>query len=416
MIKKFINSIFGSQNERTMKQLQPTIDAINALEPEMVKLTDDELKAKTVEFRKRLAEGEKLDDLIAEAFACVREASKRTIGLRHFDVQMLGGCVLHQGKIAEMKTGEGKTLVATLPVYLNALEGKGVHLVTVNDYLAKRDMTWMGPVYNFLGLTVGYVAHDMPNSERQKSYACDVTYVTNNEIGFDYLRDNMIIAKEDRVLGELNFAIVDEVDSILIDEARTPLIISGPAEESTDKYYICNRIIPHMKGRKITEAEEINAKYTGEDLTKGFDYIVDEKNHTVVLSEPGVTKAEQLLGVKNIYDDMQAEWVHHLTQALRAHNLYSRDVDYVVKEGQVIIVDEFTGRLMPGRRWSEGLHQAIEAKEGLRIAEENQNACNYNVPELFQDVQKTRRYDRHGADRSRGVLGDIQARHCRDTH
>jgi len=388
MIKQLINSIFGSQNERTIKAMQPNVAAISALEPELSKLSDEELKAKTVEFKERLANGETVDDLLVEAFACVREASKRTIGLRHFDVQMLGGCVLHQGKIAEMKTGEGKTLVATLPVYLNALEGKGVHVVTVNDYLARRDMTWMGPVYNFLGLTVGFVAHDMPNDERQKAYACDVTYVTNNEIGFDYLRDNMVIAKEDRVLGQLHFAIVDEVDSILIDEARTPLIISGPAEESTDKYYICNRIIPHLKGRKVTEAEEIAAKYSGQDLSLGYDYVIDEKNHTVVLTEPGVVKAEKLLGVKNIYDDLQAEWVHHLTQALRAHNLYSKDVDYVVKEGQVIIVDEFTGRLMPGRRWSEGLHQAIEAKEGMRIAEENQTLATITFQNFFRMYKK----------------------------
>jgi preprotein translocase subunit SecA len=256
MIKKLINSIFGSQNERTLKQLKPIVDAVNAVEPKIAALTDDALKAKTAEFKERLSKGETLDDLLVEAFACVREASKRTIGLRHFDTQIIGGCVLHQGKIGEMKTGEGKTLVATLPVYLNALEGKGVHVVTVNDYLAKRDMTWMGPVYNFLGLTVGFVMHDMPNDERQKSYACDVTYVTNNEIGFDYLRDNMVVDKHERVLGQLNYAIVDEVDSILIDEARTPLIISGPAEESTDKYHICNKIIPHLKGRKITIPEK----------------------------------------------------------------------------------------------------------------------------------------------------------------
>jgi preprotein translocase subunit SecA len=388
MFKTIINSIFGSQNEREIKKMQPIIEAVNGYEPEISKLSDEQLKAKTAEFRERLGKGEALDDLLPEAFAVVREASKRTLGLRHFDVQLMGGYVLHSGKISEMKTGEGKTLVATLPVYLNALEGKGVHVVTVNDYLAKRDCAWMGPVYQFLGLSVGSVQHDMPNDERRQAYASDVTYVTNNEIGFDYLRDNMVISKDDRVLRELNYAIVDEVDSILIDEARTPLIISGPAEESTDKYYICNRVIPHLKGRKITEAEEIAAKYQGVDLGAGYDYIVDEKNHTIVLTEPGIQKAEKLLGVKNIYDDVQSEWVHHLTQALRAHNLYQRDVHYVIKEGQIVIVDEFTGRLMPGRRWSEGLHQAIEAKENLKIAEENQTLATVTFQNFFRMYKK----------------------------
>ena len=346
MIKHLLNSIFGSQNERTIKKLSERLAEINAFEPEISALSDDQLRAKTQEFKERIANGEPTDTLLPEAFACVREAAKRTIKLRHFDVQMFGGMVLHSGKIAEMKTGEGKTLVATLAVYLNALEGKGVHVVTVNDYLAKRDRNWMGPVYEFMGLTVGYVSHDMSNTERREAYACDVTYVTNNEIGFDYLRDNMVISKEDRVLRPLHYAIVDEVDSILIDEARTPLIISGPAEESTDKYYICNKLVPHLKGRKITETEEIEAKYKGLDLSAGYDYIVDEKNHSIVLTEQGVTKSEKILGVKNIYDDLQSEWVHHITQALRAHNLYSKDVEYVVKDGEVIIVDEFTGRLM----------------------------------------------------------------------
>ena len=388
MLKTFFTSIFGSQNERELKKIQPLVDATNAFEPKIDKLSNEELKAKTAEFKDRLSKGETIDEMIPEAFACVREASKRAIGLRHFDVQLIGGYVLHKGKIAEMKTGEGKTLVATLPVYLNSLEGKGVHLVTVNDYLAKRDRNWMGPVYEFLGLTVGSVLHDMSNEERRANYASDVTYVTNNELGFDYLRDNMVVSKDDRVLRKANFAIVDEVDSILIDEARTPLIISGPAEESTDKYYICNRIVPLLKGRKVTESEEIKSKYTGEDLTKGFDYIVDEKNHNIVLTEPGVTKAEKLLGVQNIYADVSAEWVHHLTQALRAHNLYHKDVDYVVKEGEVIIVDEFTGRLMPGRRWSEGLHQAVEAKEGMRIAEENQTLATITFQNFFKMYKK----------------------------
>jgi preprotein translocase subunit SecA len=388
MLKKFFGAIFGSQNERELKRIRPIIEQINALEPEISALNDDQLKAKTEEFRNRLSAGETVDDLLVEAFACAREAAKRAIGLRPFDVQLMGGYFLHKGRIAEMRTGEGKTLVATLPVYLNAIEGKGVHVVTVNDYLAKRDCAWMGPVYQFLGLTVGSVQHDMPNVDRQKAYACDVTYVTNNEIGFDYLRDNMVVAREDRVLRNLHFAIVDEVDSILIDEARTPLIISGPAEESTDKYYVCNRLIPHMKGRTITEAEEIAAKYSSQDLSVGFDFIVDEKNHTIVLTEQGVSKAEKLLGIKNIYDDVQSEWVHHLTQALRAHSLYHRDVDYVVKDGEVIIVDEFTGRLMPGRRWSEGLHQAVEAKESLRIAEENQTLATITFQNFFKMFTK----------------------------
>ena len=388
LIKQVFTSIFGSQNERDLKKIQPIVDATNAWEEKITKLSNDELKAKSAEFKDRLSKGETLDSLIPEAFACVREASKRTIGLRHFDVQLVGGYVLHKGKIAEMKTGEGKTLVATLPVYLNSLEGKGVHVVTVNDYLARRDRTWMGPVYEFLGLTVGSVLHDMSNEERRANYASDVTYVTNNELGFDYLRDNMVVSKEDRVLRPANFAIVDEVDSILIDEARTPLIISGPAEESTDKYYICNKIVPLLKGRKVTESEEIKSKYSGEDLSKGYDYLVDEKNHTIVLTEPGVSKAEKLLGVKNIYADVSAEWVHHLTQALRAHNLYQRDIAYVVKDGEVMIVDEFTGRLMPGRRWSEGLHQAVEAKENVRIAEENQTLATITFQNFFKMYKK----------------------------
>ena len=388
MIKEIFGAIFGSQNERDIKKIRPVVDKINSLEPEIQKLSDEELKAKSLEFKERLNNGEKLNNILPEAFACVREASKRTIGLRHFDVQMIGGYILHQGKIAEMKTGEGKTLVATLPVYLNSLTGKGVHVVTVNDYLAKRDKEWMEPVYNALGMTVGNICHDTSDADRKKAYACDITYVTNNELGFDYLRDNMKISKEQRVLRELNYAIVDEVDSILIDEARTPLIISGPGEESTDKYYVANRIVPMLKGRHITENEEIKAKYEGIDLSKGYDYLVDEKNHTVVLTEQGVQKAERFLGVKNIYDDMQAEWVHHITQAIRAHELYKRDVAYVVKDGEVIIVDEFTGRLMPGRRWSDGLHQAIEAKENLKIEQENQTLATITFQNFFRMYNK----------------------------
>ena len=397
----FLSRIFGSQNERTLKRMAPWVQQINTHEPAIAALSDAALKDKTAEFRKRLAEGTPLENLLPEAFAVVREAAKRAIGLRHFDTQMLGGIALHQGKIAEMKTGEGKTLVATLPVYLNALPGRGVHVITVNDYLAKRDRQWMGPVYEFLGMTVGSVQHDMPPDEHRAAYACDITYVTNNEIGFDYLRDNMVVRNEDRVLRylpspverdgifrRLPFAIVDEVDSILVDEARTPLIISGPAEESTEKYAIVNRIVPHLKGRMITEKEEIEAKYTGEDLGKGYDYIADEKAHNVTLTDEGIAKCEKLLQIPSLYDDVQGEWVHHITQALRAHQLYRRDVDYVVKDGEVIIVDEFTGRLMPGRRWSEGLHQAVEAKENIRIAEENQTLATITFQNFFRLYEK----------------------------
>jgi len=388
MIKLVLQKIFGSSNERYLKKLSPIVSQVNEFEPEISALSMDELRAKKEEFKKRLSQEESLDDLLPEAFAVVREASKRAIGLRHFDVQLLGGIVLHQGKIAEMRTGEGKTLVATLAAYLNALKGTGVHIVTVNDYLAKRDRDWMAPIFESLGLSVGFVQHDMPNRQRQSAYLCDITYVTNNEIGFDYLRDNMVIRKEDRILRPLNFAIIDEVDSILIDEARTPLIISGPAEESTEKYYIINRIIPRLKGRFITEKEEIEAKYTGEKLETGYDFLIDEKAHTATLTEEGVTKCERALGLKNLYDDLSGEWVHHLTQALRAHHLHKRDVDYVVKDREVIIVDEFTGRLMPGRRWSEGLHQAVEAKENMRIAEENQTLATVTFQNYFRMYNK----------------------------
>ena len=388
MLNLILRLIIGSKNQRDLRRLKPIVEEINSLEPEISKLSDKELAEKTVEFKERLSEGETLDDILPETFAVVREVGKRAIGLRHFDVQLMGGIVLHQGKIAEMKTGEGKTLVATLSAYLNALEGKGVHIVTVNDYLAKRDRYWMGPVYEFLGLKVGYIQHDMDNDIRRQMYASDITYVTNNEIGFDYLRDNMVARKEDRVLRELNYCVIDEVDFILIDEARTPLIISGPAEESTDKYYIINRLVPQLKGKFISEAEEIDAKYKGVDLTKGYDYIVDEKNKNVTLTDQGIAKCERLVGVKNLYENIQSEWAHHITQALRAHKLFHRDVDYVVKEGQVVIVDEFTGRLMPGRRWSEGMHQAIEAKEGLRIAEENQTLATITFQNFFRLYKK----------------------------
>lgn len=397
----FLRRLFGSQNERTLRRIRPVVDQINALEPTLSKLSDVELREKTTDFKKRVAEGAALDQLLPEAFAVVREASKRTIGLRHFDVQLLGGMILHQGKISEMKTGEGKTLVATLPLYLNALSGRGVHLVTVNDYLAKRDRQWMGPIFEALGMTVGFVQHDMSPDEHRAAYGCDITYVTNNEIGFDYLRDNMVVRKEERVLRylpepierdgifrRLPYAIVDEVDSILIDEARTPLIISGPAEESTEKYVIVNRVVPHLKGRTITEKEEIEAKYSGEDLGKGYDFTLDEKARNVTLTDQGIATCERLLGIESLYDDVQGEWVHHINQALRAHHLYRRDVEYVVKDGEVIIVDEFTGRLMPGRRWSEGLHQAVEAKENIRIAEENQTLATITFQNFFRLYEK----------------------------
>ena len=409
MINFILSKILGTQNERTLRLVKPLIDAINAFEPKIKSLSDDALRAKTVAFKeaisRRLKEAgynyegldikekrrialEVLDEALPEVFAVVREASVRAIGLRHFDVQLIGGIVLHRGGIAEMATGEGKTLVATLPVYLNALMGKGVHVVTVNDYLAKRDMEWMGPIYKFLGLSVGVIQNDMDPEARKHSYGCDITYGTNNEFGFDYLRDNMVVDKSHMVQRDLHYAIVDEVDSILIDEARTPLIISGPTDDKVDKYYTINRIIPKLKRRMILEKDEIEAKYKGEDLSIGFDAVVDEKNHTVNLTEDGIAKCEELLGVANIYDDLSGEWAHHITQAIKAHDLFESDVDYVVKDGKVIIVDEFTGRLMPGRRWSDGMHQAIEAKENLRIESENQTLATITLQNYFRIYDK----------------------------
>ncbi|MDD5656032.1 MAG: preprotein translocase subunit SecA [Elusimicrobia bacterium] len=413
MIKRLFEAVFGTSSERWLKRYEPVLRNINGFEAEIKALPDQSFPEKTAELRARLAEAlraipegsseaerkayvaaEKaaLDDILPEAFALVREAARRSIGLRLYDVQMLGGLVLHEGGIAEMKTGEGKTLVATAPVYLNALSGRGVHVVTVNDYLAKRDSEWMGQVYRFLGLSVGRIQHDISSPERQEAYRCDVTYVTNNEVGFDYLRDNMVIRRDERVMRPLNFAIIDEVDSILVDEARTPLIISGAAERSTDRYAIVNRIIPLFSVRMITEEEEIKAKYDGTDLDKGYDAIVDQKNHTAVLTEDGIRKAEKMLNIPNLYDDLEGEWVHHITQALRAHYLYKRDVEYVVKPGEdgpeVIIVDEFTGRLMPGRRWSDGLHQAVEAKEMLAPREENQTLATITFQNFFKLYRK----------------------------
>src|SRR5512138_3726242 len=360
MLGSIIKKIIGSKNERELKRMWPIVEKINGLEAGIAKLTDDQLRNKTAEFKERYQRGESLESLLPEAFAVCREGGKRALGMRHFDVQLIGGMVLNSGKISEMKTGEGKTLVATLAAYLNGLTGKGVHVVTVNDYLAKRDSEWMGRLYTFLGLSVGVIVHGLDDDERRDAYAADITYGTNNEFGFDYLRDNMKFALEDYVQRPFYYAIVDEVDSILIDEARTPLIISGPTEESTDKYYIIDRIIPLLKKGEVQEVEAntLSGKrkqYTG-------DFTIDEKAKSATLTEEGVLKVEKLLKVDNLYDPRNMVVLHHVNQALRAHAMYKRDVDYVVKDGEVMIVDEFTGRLMPGRRWSDGLHQAIEAK------------------------------------------------------
>ena len=368
MIDLFLKKIFGSKNERELKRLAPLVDAISALEPEYRALSDAGLRAKTAEFKERLDQEEPLDDLLPEAFAAVREASTRVLGLRPFDVQLVGGIVLHQGKIAEMKTGEGKTLVATMPAYLNALTGKGVHIVTVNDYLAKRDTQWMSAIYNFLDLRVDTIVHGLDDNERRCAYAADITYGTNNEFGFDYLRDNMKFSLEDYVQREFNYAIVDEVDSILVDEARTPLIISGPAEESTQLYFVLDRVARQLKQEK--------------------DFTVDEKARSVLITEDGVAHGEKLVGLENLYDPRNIEVLHHLQAALKAHNLFKRDVDYIVKDGQVIIVDEFTGRIMPGRRYSDGLHQALEAKEGVKVENENQTLATITFQNYFRMYKK----------------------------
>jgi preprotein translocase subunit SecA len=382
MIETALAKVFGTKHDREIKRIQPMVAAINELEPQLQKLSDQELAAKTVDFKQRIANGSALDDILIEAFAVCREASRRVLSMRHFDVQLIGGVVLHRGKIAEMKTGEGKTLVATLPSYLNALEGKGVHIVTVNDYLARRDSEWMGRIHKFLGLTVGTIVHDLDEQERRQAYGSDITYGTNNEFGFDYLRDNMKFRLEDYVQRDFNFAIVDEVDSILIDEARTPLIIAGPSEESTDKYYRINRIIP-----SLIRGEVIEGKEPGQSRTTG-DFTVDEKHRTVALTEEGVLKVEKLLNTGNLYDPANIEMNHHVQQGLRAHILYERDRDYVVQEGQVIIVDEFTGRLMPGRRWSDGLHQAVEAKENVKIERETQTLASVTFQNFFRMYKK----------------------------
>ncbi len=368
MIDLFLKKVFGSKNDRELKRMAPLVDRITFLEPEYRALSDAQLQAKTALFKERLDADEPLDDLLPEAFATAREASTRVLGMRPFDVQLIGGIVLHQGKIAEMKTGEGKTLVATMPAYLNALTGRGVHIVTVNDYLARRDARWMGDIYRFLGLTVDTIVHGLDDNERRQAYAADITYGTNNELGFDYLRDNMKFSLDEYVQRDFNYAIVDEVDSILVDEARTPLIISGPAEESTQLYYTLNQVSKQLK--------------------KDQDFTIDEKARTVVVTEEGVSHAEKLVNLPNLYDPRNIEVLHHLNAALKAHNLFKRDVDYIVKEGQVLIVDEFTGRLMPGRRYSDGLHQALEAKEGVKIENENQTLATITFQNFFRMYKK----------------------------
>ncbi|HEX7416340.1 MAG TPA: preprotein translocase subunit SecA [Smithellaceae bacterium] len=368
MLGNILKKIVGTKNDRELKRLSLLLDEVNNFEPTMMSLNDEELREKSAYFKEKLKNGLTLDDILTEAFAVAREASRRTLLMRPFDVQVIGGIVLHEGTIAEMKTGEGKTLAATMPLYLNALEGKGCHVVTVNDYLAKRDSEWMGPIYHFLGLSVGVIVHGMDDDERREAYNADITYGTNNEFGFDYLRDNMKFSLEDYVQREFNYAIVDEVDSILIDEARTPLIISGPSEESTDKYYKINQIIPRLK--------------------KDIDYTIDEKSRTVVLTEEGVSHIEEYLNVQNLYEPRNIEIVHHVSQALRAHTLFKRDVDYLVKDGEVIIVDEFTGRVMPGRRYSDGLHQALEAKEKVKIERENQTLASITFQNYFRMYKK----------------------------
>jgi preprotein translocase subunit SecA len=387
IIDATLAKVFGTKTEREVKGMLPTVAAISALEPQMRELSDIDLAAKTIEFKEQIAQGATLDDLLIPAFAVVREAGRRVLNMRHFDVQLIGGMVLHKGKIAEMKTGEGKTLVATLPSYLNALEGKGVHVVTVNDYLARRDSEWMGRLYKFLGLKVGVIVHDLDDQERKEAYAADITYGTNNEFGFDYLRDNMKFRIDDCVQRPHNYAIVDEVDSILIDEARTPLIISGPSEESTDKYDRANRIIPKLVRGEVIEGSDPSEK----GITTG-DYTMDEKHKAVALTEDGFDKVAKLLRLPDIYSLETQEWKHHVEAALKAHVIYQRDREYVIRDGdegpEVVIVDEFTGRLMPGRRWSDGLHQAVEAKEGVKIQRENQTLATITFQNYFRMYKK----------------------------
>ena len=380
---KLIEKVFGTHSERELKRITSLVDKIEALRPTMQALSDEELRGKTKEYKDRLQEGATLDDLLPEAFATVREAAKRVLGMEHYRVQLIGGIILHQGRIAEMRTGEGKTLVSTLPAYLNALEGKGVHVVTVNDYLAHRDAEWMGKVHEFLGLTVGVVLNDMKNDERREQYACDITYVTNNELGFDYLRDNMVIYKEQLVQRDLHYAIIDEVDSVLIDEARTPLIISGQSGKSTKLYEVCDILAKQLeRGEASGEVTRMTA-IMGEEITETGDFIVNEKDKIVNLTEQGVKKVEKFFNIENLADPENLEIQHNIILALRAHNLMFRDQDYVVKDDEVLIVDEFTGRIMPGRRYSDGLHQAIEAKEHVKVRRESKTLATITFQNFF---------------------------------
>ncbi|NLK43878.1 MAG: preprotein translocase subunit SecA, partial [Tissierellia bacterium] len=383
-----LKKIFGSYSDRELKKITPLVDKIESLDESMQKLTDEELKNKTIEFKNRLEQGETLDDILPEAFAVVREASARVLGMKHFRVQLFGGIILHQGRISEMKTGEGKTLVATLPAYLNALAGKGVHIVTVNDYLAKRDKEWMGKIYEFLGLSVGCILHGLTNEERRAAYNCDITYGTNNEFGFDYLRDNMVIYKEEMVQRELHYAIVDEVDSILIDEARTPLIISGTGNKSTKLYELANNFVQTLTYRIIDPNEDKADPFNREIKEETVDFLVDEKAKSCSITEKGTAKAEAFFGIENLSDIQNMEIAHHINIALKARTIMKRDIDYVVKDGEVIIVDEFTGRLMYGRRYSDGLHQAIEAKERLDIKSESKTLATITFQNYFRMYTK----------------------------
>ena len=388
MAIKFVEKFFGTHSQRELKMITPLVDKVESLRPQMQALSDEELRAKTQEYKNRYANGESLDDLLPEAFATVREAAKRVLNMEHYRVQIIGGVILHQGRIAEMRTGEGKTLVSTLPAYLNALAGEGVHIVTVNDYLAHRDAEWMGKVHEFLGLTVGCVLNSMDNDERRKQYACDITYVTNNELGFDYLRDNMVIYKEQLVQRDLAYAIIDEVDSVLIDEARTPLIISGQSGKSTKLYEVCDILAGQLeRGEASGEVTKMTA-LMGEEITETGDFIVNEKDKIVNLTEQGVKKVEQFFHIDNFADPENLEIQHNVDLALRAHNLMFRDQDYVVKDDQVMIVDEFTGRIMPGRRYSDGLHQAIEAKEHVKVKRESKTLATITFQNFFNKYKK----------------------------
>ena len=385
---KLVEKIFGTHSSREVKRILPLVDQIEELRPAMQALSDSELRDKTKEFKERLAGGATLDDILVEAYATVREAARRVLNMEHYRVQLIGGIILHQGRIAEMKTGEGKTLVSTLPAYLNALEGKGVHIVTVNDYLAHRDAEWMGKVHEFLGLTVGVVLNSMKSDERRAAYACDITYVTNNELGFDYLRDNMVIYKEQLVQRDLHYAIIDEVDSVLIDEARTPLIISGQSGKSTKLYEVCDILARQLERGEASGEMTKMAAIMGEEITETGDFVVNEKDKIVNLTEQGVKKVEKFFNIENLADPENLEIQHNIILALRAHNLMFRDQDYVIKDDQVLIVDEFTGRIMPGRRYSDGLHQAIEAKEHVKVRRESKTLATITFQNFFNKYKK----------------------------